>query len=154
MSRVSQLSDASAQNISLDCEELSLHRQDHYISSKRSSIDTNAAGVITTAQLEELTLATFSVVSAGALIPLDDRDKFEMEDKHRSTKQGQSSSHGSRNSTRHNKTDRYKTQKSSSSGGRKSSGGSSRVSSGKLRTPDTGYMNGALTDDDLSDVSI
>ena len=70
MSKASEISDASAQNISLDCEELSVHRQDHYISSKRSSIDNGAAcGVITTAQLEQLTLATFSVVAAGALLP-------------------------------------------------------------------------------------
>lgn len=143
MRRASEISDASAQNISLDCEEISVHRQDHYISSKRSSLDNGSVGVITTAQLEELTLATFSVVAAGALLPSAEPEPVS-DARTKSSRQSHPSSSkrsGSRQSQR-------------ASSANKSSQTSSRATSGKLQMPNTGYVNGALTDDDISDVSI
>lgn len=146
MSHTSDISDASAQNISLDCEEVSVYRQDHYISSRRNSRDNHGeVGVITTSQLEELTLATYSVVTAGAALPHVDKDNLSTAQLKQSKSESTSNKHSSkmtRGSSRQ------------SDNGRKSSCVSSRVASGKLQTPNTGYINGALTDDDLSDVSL
>ena len=151
MSKASEISDASAQNISLDCEELSVHRQDHYISSKRSSIDNGAAcGVITTAQLEQLTLATFSVVAAGALLPPTESETIS--DQHSRKDDNPRSSRHSHNKPSSRQSISQQSQRISSAN--RSSRNSSRQTSGKLQTPNIGYVNGAVTDDDISDVSI
>lgn len=123
-------SNASAHNISIDCEDL----REQYIvsSSQRSSIDgVVSAGLTNTAQLEQLTLATYSLFTANSLLPSQTPDK-QLSTKNRSKAQ----------STAHR------------------SNGSSRVASAKskqLQTPNTGYVNGALQDDsdeDLTDISI
>lgn len=107
----STISDASAHKISLDCEELSSQY------SRRSS-----DGTIPATQLEELTLATYSMFTASALVPGGHSDNESQID-------GRSPQH-------------------------KGDKSSSRCSGSKLQTPKSGYVNGALDDGDISDVSI
>lgn len=108
------ISDISAHKISLDCEELSSQ------CSRRSS-----EGTIPAAQLEELTLATYSMFTASALVPSS------MCDEHSGN-----------------------TDEPNGSVGRGKAKPDSRSSCGKLQTPKPGYVNGAIDDADLSDVSI
>ncbi|KAF6038188.1 hypothetical protein EB796_003507 [Bugula neritina] len=62
------ISNASAHNISFECEDPA--EQYAVSSSRRSSVNSSiAAGLTNTAQLEQLTLATYSMFTASALLP-------------------------------------------------------------------------------------
>ena len=100
-------------------------------SSKRSSIDSTVnAGLTNTAQLEQLTMATYSLFTANS---------------------GNSSNKSG--NKKHSKT------RSKGSSARSQSAGHSRCTSGKstqVQTPHSGFVNGALEDDneDLTDISL
>jgi len=100
--------------------------EQQYISSKRSSID----GAATTHQLEQLTLATYSLFTASALLPTDDEG---------------TGSAKSKDSARGSSTKTTPTQGQGSRDGN---------CSGKMHTPIHTYVNGALEEDEISDVSL